>query len=349
MDNFSQLRHACKHFGGEMMLDNKGIPSVYVPFKSVQSKTLIETDSEAVHPAFIISGRQIDEIYIGKYHGLLYYGCAHSIPFETPAFLLDWDDALRSCEEKGAGYHMLTLAEWALIGLNCYKEGFFPKGNNDYGRDIAEAEYPGIPCSYEDDGRVRHILEGTGTQEYFHNGSISGVWGMNGNVAQWIAGYRTVNGEIQIIADNNAAASVYQNAESTLWRAIRPDGSLVSPGSGDTLHWNWLDGKITLDTESTDEDGAGVYTSAFSELAVNTSNVGDRVPDILKALALFPDGEGSYGCATRTVCLKGERVAAAGGGYGDGSDAHVLSLNASFTRNEVSTAVGVRLAYCKMY
>ena len=46
---------------------------------------------------------------------------------------------------------------------------------------------------------------------------------------------RLVNGEIQILKDNDAAGSGAASAPSSAWKAILQNGSLVAPGTAATL------------------------------------------------------------------------------------------------------------------
>ena len=98
--------------------------------------------------------------------------------------------------------------------------------------------------------------------------------------------------ELQIIENNNAAdpeADLSDN--SAAWKAILPNASddgytLVAPGTTGTLHWNWLNSKITLDTAipTYDNEHRGTY---FKDLAVNSANL-PHIPYIVRELGLFP-------------------------------------------------------------
>lgn len=76
-----------------------------------------------------------------------------------------------------------------------------------------------------------------------------------GNVWEWVAGLRLVNGEIQIIPDNDAAfASTDMSASSPLWKAIRAsDGALVSPGTSGTLKYD-IDPNKSYSDDNTVQD-----------------------------------------------------------------------------------------------
>ncbi len=93
------------------------------------------------------------------------------------------------------------------------------------------------------------------------NWQEDGIWDLNGNVYEWQGGYRTVDGEIQIIPDNNAAKQISQGSESTLWKAIMPDGSLVDPGTPGTLKWDY--------SNPVPEEGSGEYAFKLNTVLEN--------------------------------------------------------------------------------
>ena len=81
----------------------------------------------------------------------------------------------------------------------------YPKGNNDYGKDIGDADefqYYGRVDPDADPGaghKIAKVLTGTGPLSWRHNGKSSGVWGLNGNVYNWCKGKMGGAGENHII------------------------------------------------------------------------------------------------------------------------------------------------------
>ena len=135
-------------------------------------------------------------------------------------------------------------------------------------------------------------LNGSGPMDWYLDGTPGSPCDLVGNQFEQDYGYRLVNCEIQILPNNDAAdANADLSANSPAWRAILPnkedDGyTLVAPGTPGTLHWNWLNGKITLDTaEPTfDNQYRGTY---FKDLGVNSANL-PYVPSIVRELGLLP-------------------------------------------------------------
>ncbi len=86
-----------------VVFDNEGIPSIMVRFDKCTNADLFKGGSEQMHPAFIIDGKEVDEIYIAKYPCTLINGKPYSLPYTKPATDIDFDSAARACFSKGEG------------------------------------------------------------------------------------------------------------------------------------------------------------------------------------------------------------------------------------------------------
>ena len=194
-----------------------------------------------------------------------------------------------------------------------------------------------------------NTLTGSGPISWRFGGKANGIDDLTGNCYDQDYGYRIVGGEIQILANNDAAdPNADLSASSAAWKAILPnstDGTytLVAPGTAGTLHWNWLNGKITLDT-TWDTSVTGQKSTAFKDLAVNTANV-PHVPYIMYELGLFPiSGDTTQG----TVYIDfnaGERFPRRGGYYNGSSSAGLGFVGASSARSGTGTNFGVRSGF----
>lgn len=344
MSNYDLLKHMAAGLGNAIVYDTDADnPGLYVPLDRSRMCDLLDTDDETTHPAFIIGQAEVLTIFAGKYRGMMRDGRMYSLPLEKPEGGMTQDELRAACAAKGAGHHMVTLAERALMLLLGKAAGHTVIGNTQNGRHIHETAVTGIPCAYTDEGDVKMILEGTGTAAYYHNGSQRGIYGMGGNLREMIAGYRTVDGEIQIIPNNDAAANVEQGENSELWRAILPDGTLTAPGTAGTLKWHWVDGAVMLDTETTVEDAVrGAY---FNDLAVNTQNLQSGAPLILRALALFPDGDTGVSAGDWIqINTSGIRHACCGAAYESG-EAGAWSMDVTHESADMVETVGTRPMY----
>ena len=135
-------------------------------------------------------------------------------------------------------------------------------------------------------------LTGSGPLDWFLDGTPGSLCDVVGNQFEQDYGYRIVGNELQIIENNNAAdPEADLSASSAAWKAILPNASddgftLVAPGTAGTLHWNWLNNKITLDTVVPTYDNEYRGTN-FKDLAVNSENL-PYIPYIVRELGLFP-------------------------------------------------------------
>ena len=85
-------------------------------------------------------------------------------------------------------------------------------------------------------GESQRTLTGSGQPTWYHNHDMSGIADINGNLWEWTGGLRLMDGEIQIIPyGNSMKLDCDMSAESTLWKAIKQDGTLVEPGTAGTL------------------------------------------------------------------------------------------------------------------
>ena len=236
----SELALALIAPGNRILYDDKGLPSVMVEIPQMKMSDLISGGDNSVHPAFIVNGEEKESIFISKYQNCVHEERAYSLPAMVPEHSLTFDTARQYCANKGPGWHLMTAAEYSLIALICHKAGFFPLGNNQYGKDYSESSPSGVAASTEEGtGRTMHIYTGTGSLSYSHNNARDGIFDVNGNVSEWTAGKRMVCGEIQLIPDNDAADnSTPQTASAVSWKAIdATTGEFVTPdGSGTTAN-----------------------------------------------------------------------------------------------------------------
>lgn len=360
-NNFDAMRMAVQAVfpTNDVLMDDKDEPSIMVYIPAFRLCDVLSTSDTSVHPAFRMNGKEIAGFYMGKYQTKHYNGRAYSLPAQDPANSQNYDQFRQQAAAKGAGWHETTNAEWAAVALWCHKNGCEPKGNNNYGKDASESGYIAIPApGVQDQNRTARVLTGTGPVTWSHNGQMSGIFDMNGNVWEWVLGLRWVNGEVQILADNNAAdSSADLTASSAAWKAINAaDGTLVTPdGSGTTagtLKMDWRTNKWVFAT-TVNADAAGDHNCLFKDLAVDTG-VGDAAKLLLQSLALLPDAaltgdkiDASYGSDYFWHDnTQAERLPFRGGYWGSGSAYGVFSLGGD-VRAAASWAVGGRCAFVK--
>ena len=82
-----------------------------------------------------------------------------------------------------------------------------------------------------------------------------------------------------------------------------------------------------------------------NSFAALTAASGVMVPEILKALALFPADSGDHGGDYIYMRNRGERLARRGGGWNIGANAGVFCLHGYGSRSGVDISIGFRSAF----
>lgn len=355
MNNFDLSDFALKCIcpNNELLYDDKGMPSVMVKIPKMTYAQLGIGDSTDVFPAFIVNGSEKDFLYISKYQNIVQNDRAYSLPGVDPRASITFDTALQVCKNKGAGWHCITNMEWALLALWCKRNGTMPKGNNNYGKDTSESTYKAIPSMARDgEGRIQRVATGTGPLSWSHDGTLSGIWDLNGNVYEWNGGIRTVYGELQVLADNNAADNTKsQAANSTEWKAINATtGALITPnGSGTTensVKMDWVSNHCRYSTSIATQADAGRGCS-FESVDCDSS-IADAAKLVLQSLAMLKadatagaySGDYFYfnnGVAERSFC--------SGGNWSNGGGAGVFVRLGFYPRSHSYPNIGFRSAY----
>ena len=346
MPNFDDFRLAIEAMSGgknTVLFDDREMPSVMVPFPKQKISDLISGGSQNIHPAFLVGGVEKDKIYVSKFHNIVLNDRAYSLPGRDPKVSLTFDQALAYCKNKGKGWSLNNYALWSAIALWCRKNETMPRGNNSYGCDHSYTHEKGVPCAYESDGRTARCLTGSGPATWYHNWMPDGIADLNGNVWEWCTGMRLKDGEIQIIPyGNSMLAETNMGANSLEWKAIKKDGSLVDPGTADTLKWDWVSNKVQLTSGALTNTSQG-NGSQYKDMTLVS---GLSAPELAKVLLLYPDEPGAdYGGDYHWLNTSGERLPLCGGGWGNGSGAGVFSVYLLNPRSYSSSNIGFRSAF----
>ncbi|MGD9978682.1 MAG: hypothetical protein AB7S54_12205 [Bacteroidales bacterium] len=337
-------------------------PSIVVKRPAHKASYYLTGAGDDVHPAFRADSVVYDKYWMSKYPGPYIVSNSKTILLSLPGFdgmsnLLtraqitpSYDTALTYGKAGGNGSHCITNAEWMEVAMSCLREGFQPKGNNLYGRDSADPdrpEYYGVPA-YWSSSKIARVLNGSGPLSWFHDGTTWGIWGMNGNFYSVIAGLRQKAGEIQVIANNDAALDATDQSDATgAWKAILQDGSLVAPGTDLTLKYD-ATAPIKVCTEITTRTST---ESKYNEFGNVVAADGITIPNILKLLGIAP-ADTAAALGNDYIYLRNdiegtylETVARRGGYWSNSTQFGVFFLLLNYSRSLTIYYVGARSAF----
>jgi len=346
-----------------LIIDKYGVPHwmVEIPRKNWDPTNTFA--STIIHPAYIVNGTQ-KRIFIGKYQlsqisvqGSSRYVTWANQAIKTSLTFDQFDTAINALNDNSNvnGFHMITNAEWALVALLCKARGLMPYGNNAYGRDIDDKSITGeleaaLKGNFAGSSGDARWLSGSGGPLTAHDRMATGIYDLNGNVYEWVRGFRSVDGEIQILANNNAADYNKSVAgSSTEWKAILQDESLVVPSTALTLKMDSTGtgasgdvGDIKVNTTVTNNTGDTAY--AGNTFESTSAQSGITVPDLLKSLCIYPYTTG-LGSDYMQIRNNGERLPLRGGYWANGAYAGGFYLSLYSLRSNAGTSIGSRAAF----
>ena len=228
----------------EVIYDKNGRPDIMVVF----------TPSELGLPD-TLRGRKVKEYAISKYQNTLIDGVPYSLPFMKPAVNISHDEAIRLCESKGEGWHLITNDEWVALGFWSWDNDTMPTGNTASGKSHSHPEQTGT--TYE--GGCGKTLTGSGPVQWNHDGTAYGVADMCGNIWEHVGGVRFMNGMPQVIPNNGAAYGSDQSKDSPEWEAIYTE-------DGDPVYYNVHDGEIEKQARRLAESTTLSYSEALRKI-----------------------------------------------------------------------------------
>jgi len=300
------------------------------------------------HPAFTVGGVLKSELFVGQHIGSSNNGEMLSVPGVRPINSITYDAAVSLVRANGAGWHLTSNVEYSLVAHGCYLNGFQPRGNTNYGRSSDLTSERGV-----DDVTGRLALPtgtattwtrtGSGPNSWRHDNTAFGMADLCGNVWEWAPGMRLNAGEIQIIADNDAALITTDfSAGSAAWKAIDgATGALVAPGTAGTVKYanaNSGTADFTLYRAS-----GGSFEGMVNSTGANP--VSAAALTVLKAHGLYPVAAAGLGSDVFYLDVTSERVPLRGGSWDNGSVAGVFALHLNLPRSTSTPGIGARPAF----
>lgn len=271
------------------------------------------------------------EIFIGAY--LASGSGAVSAPRQDPRASLDHTAARAACAAKGAGWHLMTVHEWAAIALWCVANGYEPIGNTNWGRIHAKTWMVGDRA----DNRAPGDTAGTGrTQtgsmgsEATHTRTLGGIADLAGNVWEWQDGLLLQDGRFKLSSHNTQAEVDWAFADAFL------DAS--TPTGGSAILSNAVNNRL-----GAIGDNANAGNSASVDWRSMTKAGGYVSNQAMKRLLLEPAGALPQGRIY--VRNFGERLPFRGGSWSSGASAGLAALYLNSSRASADTGIGVRPAF----
>lgn len=304
--------------------DEAGIPSIMHRFRRTTNKELFG-GLDKVHPAFIIGGRTVDEIYISVYENCEINGKPYSLPHMKAWTNITNDEAAKACFSKGAGWHLLTAAEWGLLANISLKNGTLPHGNTSSGNYHADkTEHGEIYDSF-------YTLTGSGPATWTHDHTPTGVHDLCGNHWEMIRGLRLKDGRLQAADNNDAAMDIDLTPDGDGWKPITDNAGKPIRVSVNN------DGEIAITAEPESEDTEHGYAgSTWGDVEIDCES------ERLKELAIYAGEPNAYIWADST---EGERLPFRGGFWNYGALAGVPALVLVYPRPSSSGSLGFRSAF----
>ena len=327
-DTYRQAVEAATGGRNTVMYDDKGNPSVMVAVPKFSLSDVLDGAPNVVCPAFLVNGVEKDVLWISKYLNIVHDNRAYSVPGVDPRASIDFNTARAACFAKGSGWHLMTNAECAAIALWCLKNGFQPRGNDNYGKSSQAAYESGVAAT-KSGGQINRTLTGSGPATWNHDGTPEGIADLRGNITEWVDGLKLVEGKIYVHQDNNFTTG-------------NTEGSVA--GWADTgRYFDVVGGNLVLNSVKTT---AGTPNREFKAL---TAADGVTVPDLLRRLAIFPPAVVSAIAGDRVYVDNSlERLPLRGGYWLNTSLAGLFFLILRHVRSNVGTSIGFRAAFCNL-
>ncbi|MEI6108009.1 MAG: hypothetical protein WCR49_13490 [Opitutae bacterium] len=333
--NKDPLRAAVEAASGgrvTVLYDDKGYPSYMEVVPKFNVETIDADLGTGVHPAFVVNGVEKSEIFIGQYKANVLDGRALSLPGYDPTASGNFDTAKGYCTAKGPGWHLMSNWEAAALSLWCIKNGQ-PRGNTDYGRHHTSTHESGrrqdgiLPGTASGTART---LNGSGPASWRHDGTMSGIDGLCGNIYERVDGMKLVNGKFFFPDDN-----YFTQAEAS-WK---DQGVIMADDSGsDKLG---AAGTDTLHAAGGVDFGAWKGLTRTAAYAALSATIKNRFQQAM----IDPAFDSSNPLGSFYFNTTGEMLPLRFGCWSFGAAAGVAFLDLHYVRADVSAYIGFRLAY----
>lgn len=345
---------------GTVLYTAQGAPSYFLVVPKCNLEDIDPALGTGTHPAFIIDGVEVPKLFIGMHEGFCVNGELLALPGVAPTVLITPEQANTYARSCGPGFHVMSNVEWALIALALARVGVLPSGNTNMGKHHVY----GHECGVRLDGRAPGdaagfgtVLTGSGPNSWRSGNFPSGLSNLVGNVREYVSGVRLVDGELQVMPNNDAAAETGSHATSTRWKAVDfVTGALVTPGSAGTVKMNSGAGVSGSPPQNvgyfawaatmTNQLGPAHSSASLDYNRMPWTAVNATGPTILKTLGLAPHFTENMDLTERVEGRNyGTRYFARGGHAGDNDAAGLFAWSAFYSTDSQQNWLGARI--CK--
>ena len=278
------------------------------------------------------NGEQMGEVLIAKYlasagaNG----GCS-VVGGVQPRTSVNYDVAKALCNNKGAGWHMMSIHEWAAIALWSLANDTVPRGNTNYGRshenklETARRSDNGIPG---DASGLARTDTGKGVQD------------LVGNLWEWLDQMMLDEGQAITTLDNNPEIV----EENWIKHSAYFDSPVANTEGTGSAGSPVLNSVITNRNGPVgDDSNNNPYLTNGHFAAITKSETYQKV-EILRRLLI--ESESTTTVPGAIYCRNyGSRFPLRGGSWIHGSSAGLGALNLSDGRSIASSHIGFRPAF----
>ncbi len=337
-----------------ILIDAQGNPNIMVRvprfnYEDLNAKILELTGVDlqlgtGTPTMFQTNGSPRGEVYIAKYlastgaNG----GCS-VVGGSQPRTSDDYDVAKGLCTAKGAGWHMMSIHEWAAIAFWSLANGSVPRGNTNYGRshenklETARRHDNGMPGDTAGTGRTD---TGKGPKTWAHDHGAWGIQDLVGNVWEWLDQMKLDDGQIITTLDNDPSIAEVN------WH--RHGAYFDSPSDNQTGTGNvgapLLNNAVTKRNGPVDDDSHDYPYMHDSNFAGITKGASYTPSEILRRL-LIESASTTSVLGAIYARNYGDRLPRRGGHWNNGSSAGLGALGLSNARSNASSTVGFRPAF----